>query len=627
MRYYSFDLFDTCFVRACGDPKNIFDLLAYRILGDDSSDSVRYDFSQIRIEGEKKARKLSNKKEISLDDIYMNCDFSGLTSLSNKKILMAEMEIEKEQLVPVYSIWKKIRELHQEGHGIYYISDMYLPYEFLLNLLKEYDFWKDKDSLYVSSACYLTKFAGTLYEKVASENNLSYQKWIHWGDNKYSDYFIPKKKGIHASLVQHKYSFYEHYLLKQDYFFGFFVNQHPAGISKAVRLSFPNTPQYAFAADLIAPLYVPFVYKVLLDATLSGIKKIFFLARDGYILYQIAQSLQSEFPNIELRYLYVSRSSLYLPGLQEINSNSLQSLTKTEFGFTNENKLEILANFIVPEVLEQIKKVTFENLNEDIFSNNSVLSILSQYNKKQQDLIYEYFIQEGLADMSLKVAVVDVRGTRSCLQAINTILSNKGYTPVKGYYLEVFKNRKTIKETGDYSSIYYHERFRNNSLIYIYELGNIFEQYFSLSPHLRTIAYKKNRDLIQPVFEESEIDNVVVNTVKCHEDVMALFSKLFISNKLHLHVNSTLFLTTKVLIYFSQKPIYRYLSALNPVRINNKKGKYIYIVKRISLNSIRKHNISWWRGSVYFLLRTVAFSKVINPISFCLKKIYHRTTN
>ena len=31
MRYYSFDLFDTCFVRACGDPKNIFDLLAYRI--------------------------------------------------------------------------------------------------------------------------------------------------------------------------------------------------------------------------------------------------------------------------------------------------------------------------------------------------------------------------------------------------------------------------------------------------------------------------------------------------------------------------------------------------------------------------------------------------------------------
>lgn len=627
MRYYSFDLFDTCFVRACGNPKNIFDLLAYRILGDDSSDSVRYDFSQIRIEGEQKARKLSGKEEILLNDIYMHCDFSSLTSLPSEKILKAEMEIEEEQLVPVYSIWKKIQRLHQEGYGIYYISDMYLPYEFLLNLLKKYDFWRDKDSLYVSSACCLTKFTGALYEEVANENNLLYQKWIHCGDNKYSDYFIPKKKGIHASLVQHKYSFYEHFLLKQDYFPGFFVNQHLAGISKAVRLSFPDTPQYVFAADLIAPLYVPFVYKVLLDATTSCIKRVFFLARDGYILYQIAQSLQSEFPNIELRYLYVSRSSLYLPGLQDITPDSLLSLTKTEFGFTNENKIEILENFVVPEVIDQIKQIRLANLDDDIFFDQSVLSILSQYYKEQRDLIHEYFIQEGLADISHKVAVVDVRGTRSCHQAINNLLSTRGYPPVKGYYLEVFENRKTIKKAGDYDSLYYNERFRGNSLVYISELGNMFEQYFSLSPHFRTIAYRKNRGFIQPVFEEVEIDDIVIDTVKCHKDVMALFSKLFVSNKLYLHVYSTLLLATRLLIYFSQKPIYRYLLALYPVRINNKKGKYIYIVKRISLNSIRKHNISWWRGSVYFLLRTVAFSKVINSVLFCVKKIYHRTVD
>ena len=30
---YSFDLFDTCFIRACGAPRNVFDLLAYRVLG------------------------------------------------------------------------------------------------------------------------------------------------------------------------------------------------------------------------------------------------------------------------------------------------------------------------------------------------------------------------------------------------------------------------------------------------------------------------------------------------------------------------------------------------------------------------------------------------------------------
>ena len=41
---YSFDLFDTCFIRACGAPRNVFDLLAYRVLGANSDESARTDF-------------------------------------------------------------------------------------------------------------------------------------------------------------------------------------------------------------------------------------------------------------------------------------------------------------------------------------------------------------------------------------------------------------------------------------------------------------------------------------------------------------------------------------------------------------------------------------------------------
>ena len=67
--------------------------------------------------------------------------------------------------------------------------------------------------------------------------------------------------GIKASLIHHVYSVYERFLVRQDYFPGFFVNQHLAGLSRAVRLAFPDEPRYAFAADLIAPLYVAFVYQ------------------------------------------------------------------------------------------------------------------------------------------------------------------------------------------------------------------------------------------------------------------------------------------------------------------------------------------------------------------------------
>ena len=624
MKCYSFDIFDTCFVRACGNPLNLFDLLAYRILEDDSAESIRMDFSLIRVQGEKRARMLSNEEEVSLEDIYLHCDFTRLTSISNREIAQTEMEIEREQLIPVESMRRKIEEIRQLGNAIYYISDMYLPQDFVFSLLKEYGFWKEGDHLYVSSEYRMTKRSGKLYRYVAKENCLSFNHWKHIGDNKFSDFIIPRKLGIHATLVRHKYSFYERFLMKQDCFPAFLVNQHLAGIAKATRISFAKNPHYAFAADLIAPLYVPFVYDVLKDAEYHGICKIFFLARDGYILYRIAQCLQCQFKAIEVKYLYVSRSSLYLPGLSSITSQNLSLLTKTEFGFTNENKIEILENFVTPEVLKQIKSILAGDSDIDIFSHPKVLSVLSIYWQEQRNYIIDYFTQEGLADKNQKVAVVDVRGTRSCHQAINSILASNGYPLSKGYYLEVFENRKSIKESGDYDSLYYSEQFDHNSLAYISELGSAFEQYFSISPHLRTISYRKKNGIMEPVFEGEIVDENIKEIVECNESVVTLFSRLFISNKLYLHLSSVLYLSTSLIVFFSQKPIYKYLRALSSVRVNNQKGKYLYIVKRISLRDIRDHSISWWRGALYFTIRTTLFSNVINPTIMCIKKLFYQ---
>lgn len=183
MKQYSFDLFDTCFVRGCGDPENIFDLLAYRVLGDDSSESLRADFAHIRVEGEKRARQLSAEEEITLECIYQNCDFSGLTALTNAEIAGMEMAVEREQLVPVYAVQKRIEELYQRGCAVYYISDMYLPQEFVLGLLKDHGFWREDDRLFLSSAYRKTKRSGTLYRTVSANEGLPKRGWRHYGDH------------------------------------------------------------------------------------------------------------------------------------------------------------------------------------------------------------------------------------------------------------------------------------------------------------------------------------------------------------------------------------------------------------------------------------------------------------
>ena len=123
---YSFDIFDTCLIRSCGFSHNVFDLLAIKVLGEKSDWNQRADFVNIRLKAEKQIRN-QKEEEITLQEIYNLCDFSGITDVSPEKIAEMEMEIEKKVLVPVYSIKKSIAKLHSLGINIYYISDMYLP--------------------------------------------------------------------------------------------------------------------------------------------------------------------------------------------------------------------------------------------------------------------------------------------------------------------------------------------------------------------------------------------------------------------------------------------------------------------------------------------------------------------
>ena len=626
-RIYSFDIFDTCFVRACGSPYNVFDLLAYRILGEESEESLRMDFAAIRIEGERKARLLPGEKEVTLTDIYECCSFEGLTSMDKQQIAVAEMEIEREQLVPVYSMLKKIEELHRIGESVYYISDMYLSQEFIHELLDEHGFWQSGDKLYVSCVSGNTKRDGTLFKQIAEENAIAYRYWHHWGDNRHSDCRVPKRFGIKAHLVNHKYAYYERYLLKQDYFPGFFVNQHMAGISKAVRLSFPDDVRYAFAADLIAPLYVPFVYSILKDASERGIRKLFFLARDGYILYKIAENLIGMFSGIEIRYIYVSRSALYFPGLSEVTPESIYSLTQTTMGF-KQSLGYLLSNLVNAETYEKISRQAPDIVNmnvtprafELLFQNKEATASLKQYHDEQRTYIHEYFLQEGLASTTFQTAIVDLRGTRSCHQIINNILKAYGYNPIKGYYLEVMKKRKSVRDAGLYHSLFYAERLlRNNRMKYILELSNILEEYFSMSPDMHTESFRKTGSKIEPVFEAGSCHPERLKVASQHVEVMKLYCQAFLSNRLYLYCS--LMLGIKLLSAFSKLPNYFYLKAFRNITVNNSRQKQKYIVKSISVADIIHHRIGYMRGSLIYTFRNPFAEKIVNTLIAIKRKI------
>ena len=256
---------------------------------------------------------IHEKEDVTIEDIYTYCDFSSLTDISKHDIMEEEMAVEEKMLIPVYSVLLEINQLHQEGKRVTFISDMYLPQSFIQHILITTGFFHEEDHLYISSDVGKSKSTGHLYDFVQRELCADFKHWIHQGDNRHSDYIVPRKKGIKAKLINHPLSYYERKAIEYDIALSFSDVRKLSAVSRAIRLSTKDEPVYRFAADFIAPLMTTFVHYIFEDAKRRGLQHLYFIARDACILYHIAQQLIHLYPDITIHYLYASRQSLYKP--------------------------------------------------------------------------------------------------------------------------------------------------------------------------------------------------------------------------------------------------------------------------------------------------------------------------
>lgn len=603
MKSFSFDIFDTCMIRACGYPEAVFDMIAERVLGSDASRTALVDFAAERRDGERRARRAlidQTKEDVTFSEIYDFCDFSLYSDKDKREISSIELEIEKEVLCPVFSIKEEIKKLHEKKQSVLFVSDMYLPEDFILSILKDNGLFEVGDRLYLSSKTLKTKHTGNLFRHIQKDLGLDYKEWLHKGDNWHSDVVIPKELGMNAEQVSCKYSRYEKSLIKRDVYYNESCLNRVAGISRAVRCAYETQSAISFAADFIAPLYVPFVYSIMEDAKWKGTKQLFFLARDGYLLYLIAKELSSLFPDINLQYVYVSRKSLYLPGLDDVTEASVRSLFLQHERITVEEVLDRLQmedydySLTHPDLYDRGKDPISTLLNDKEF-----IQRLLQRQKEQEKLCVSYFSEVGLS--SPHSAIVDLAGTRKCHEAINRILKKAGCEGVFGYYLEVLSDR--IRGVN-YKSMYYLDRFeimdwRENPLT----PQEIFEQYFSITDQKRTIGYEKSLEgKIMPVFEEDSMDLEYKRSVfAANKKACEFFAKRY---KTIVWKNHEYICRNSVDVYkeFYTLPSHHYLKALEGLRYSNSrlqstpvlvKDRFLKVMKR------RKY-LNWHRAQLIY---------------------------
>ena len=95
-----------------------------------------------RLNAEKTARRNSGKEDVSLDDIYRNLSLESFPNLSKPALKRLELEVERENLSPVRQALDLIRNYRKKGKRILFISDMYLPSDFLKSQLRRFGFWE-----------------------------------------------------------------------------------------------------------------------------------------------------------------------------------------------------------------------------------------------------------------------------------------------------------------------------------------------------------------------------------------------------------------------------------------------------------------------------------------------------
>lgn len=487
MRLASFDIFDTTLLRRCGQPEEVWYRLASRLFPKEDDLQKAFVSWRKRAVGD------------TLADIYANID-SAFLSFAGKgveEMMLEEEAVEEDMLIPNPTVCKLIEQRRKEGYQIAFISDMYLSSQFLRQVLESFGCCQAEDIVFVSCEHHARKDTGALYEVVRQALHPS--EWLHYGDNLRSDVKMARKKGLQAVHINTSYNDVENACVQ--------VSPAMAALSRRYRLEQEKDEFAGFAADFVVPAYLPYAIYVLREARRMGIRKLYFLSRDSYILLKAAQALSKEAEGLELHYLFVSRRSLLLPYLcgedeyAYLAASDHHTLVRIDtidkrLRHLGTSREEMRIKFGIEFPYSKVNNIKEqEDFLQKIF-HSDFTPHLQQRAQEQLCLLLDYFRQEGLMDGEPSAAV-DVGWLGTSRLMINHILRRVGAKDLHFFYYGV---RRDVfpPSAGRYSTYFQAEELST-------ETTALLEHYYSASPYPSTIAYQKreNGEVI-PVFADNE---------------------------------------------------------------------------------------------------------------------------
>lgn len=338
----SFDVFDTCLTRLVGSPQDVHLLTgrAARQAGMIAQSPAAW--RHVRMQAERNAA--ANAGGVETDLVAIGRELviaTGLPASVVDALLALELDVERTLLWPVPALAAEVDRARRAGTPVAFVSDMYVPGSFLRDALTAAGLARGDDVVMVSCETGAPKWTGAAFHALAERQQVSVDSISHVGDHHRSDVVVPRRLGATARLFDdtalNRFEVtLDRYAVETEGLSAAF-----AGASRAARLGTQAEDEEHgalrdVAAGVVAPAMVAFTLWVLRRAEQLGLRRLYYVARDGQILIDVARRLIERMAlDVEVVYLYGSRLSWWLPSVDSTTGDAI------EWAFATHNWLDV----------------------------------------------------------------------------------------------------------------------------------------------------------------------------------------------------------------------------------------------------------------------------------------------
>lgn len=498
----AFDFFDTLASRDC-NPEVVLYEWAREMSFNLGFSANPSDIYSLRKKAEKDGKN-SGLEELPYDDLIGNLyDSLNNVEVSKEDFCIisknTELAIEKKHITISRDNIEKVKKLSAD-HKIILISDFYLGSE-LFNIILEYYGIRDCfEKLYISEEHNARKSSGSLYKLVLNDLNISPGNLLMIGDNRHSDYEIPKSLGIQVrpaeanSKIEEKYSYKD---IEKCYY-------------RLLKGKNSDNPLRGYVPEVL--YFISSLYSKLVR---DEVKTALFCSREGQLLKKLFDKYQQTlYPEHQFKtiYFYVSRRATFLPSLMEFSKENFHIL----FRQFHKLKLSDFFNSIGFSSDETKSILQACNLMEDDWISdrqddsvklklNSCQRFISMYDEKrlyQKRLFLRYLSSCGVNLDGDTISLVDIGWKGSIQDNIERIIPNT--IKIKGYYFGLKFDEFGGENKKDKTGILffdYPEKCKNFDLL---NRDYMFWERIFVADHGPVCGYKEENSSILPDIDNSE---------------------------------------------------------------------------------------------------------------------------